>query len=72
MSYDIFISDLNVAIEYQDIQHFEPADYFGSEKTFKELQVRDKEKLELSQKNGIKLIYVNYWENITQDLIREC
>lgn len=32
LSYDIFISGLNVAIEYQGIQHFQPVEFFGGEK----------------------------------------
>jgi len=32
---------------------------------------RDKLKKELSQENGIKLIYVNYWDDITPQTIRE-
>ena len=38
MSYDVFISGFNIAIEYQGKQHFEPIDYFGGEEAFKKLQ----------------------------------
>ena len=44
---------------------------FGGEESFKKGQERDKLKKELSEKNGIKLLYVNYWEDITVDLIKE-
>lgn len=71
MSYDIYISGLKTAIEYQGKQHFEPIDYFGGEEAFKKLQQRDMEKQELSKKNGVRLIYINYWENITPELIQE-
>ncbi len=71
MSYDIFISKLNIAIEYQGKQHFEPIEYFGGEEAYKRTVKRDKEKLELSKKNDITLVYVNYWEDISVDLIRE-
>ena len=71
MSYDIFISGLNVAIEYQGKQHFEPVDYFGGEDAFKKLQKRDAEKKKLSQENGIKLVYINYWEDVTPELIQQ-
>ena len=69
MSYDVFISGLNVAIEYQGKQHFEPVDFFGGDKAFEDLQARDKLKAKLSAENGIKLVYINYWEDITPDLI---
>lgn len=71
MSYDIFISKLNIAIEYQGKQHFEPVDFFGGKNGFIETQKRDKLKKELSKKNEIKLIYINYWEDITEELIKQ-
>ena len=71
MSYDIFISGLNIAIEYQGKQHYEPVGFFGGEEAFHDLQKRDREKAQLSKENGIKLIYINYWEEITPELIRE-
>lgn len=71
MSYDIFISGLNIAVEYQGKQHFEPVAFFGGEPAFENLKKRDKEKQELSRKNGIKIIYINYWEDVTIELINE-
>lgn len=71
MSYDIFISGMNVAIEYQGKQHFEPVEFFGEEESFKETQRRDKEKKHISQLNNIKLVYINYWEDITTELIKK-
>ncbi|MBR5544359.1 MAG: hypothetical protein IKU66_02690 [Clostridia bacterium] len=32
---------------------------------------RDKLKKELSEKNGVKLVYINYDEDISTDLIKE-
>lgn len=71
MSYDIYISELKIAIEYQGEQHFKPVDYFGGEESFKKVQIRDKEKQQLSKEKGIKLIYINYWEEVTESLIIE-
>ncbi|MGT2615048.1 hypothetical protein [Clostridium perfringens] len=71
MSYDVYISGLNIAIEYQGKQHFEPIEYFGGEIAYQNTIKRDKEKLFLSNKNNIKLIYINYWETITPKLIRD-
>ena len=71
LSYDIFIEKLRIAIEYQGAQHFKPVEYFGGEKAFIQTKKRDTQKKILSKKNGIKLIYINYWENITTDLIKE-
>ena len=71
MSYDVYISKLNVAIEYQGKQHFEPIDFFGGEENFDKLKIRDEEKRLLSKKHGVKLVYINYFEEITKDLIKE-
>ena len=70
MSYDIFIQELNVAIEYQGKQHFEPIDFFGGEDSFEKTKIRDEEKRKLSAEHGIKLVYINFDEIITTDLIR--
>ncbi|MBE6028863.1 MAG: hypothetical protein E7226_01775 [Clostridiales bacterium] len=71
MSFDVFITGLNVAIEYQGKQHFEPVDFFGGVEAFESVQKRDREKAELSKEHGVKLVYINYWENVTAELIRE-
>lgn len=70
-SYDAYVCKKKIAFEYQGKQHFEPIKIFGGEKNFKENQERDKRKLELSKKNGVKLIYINYWEDISVELIKE-
>lgn len=69
LSYDVFISELNVAVEYQGKQHFEPVEFFGGAKAFESVQLRDKLKAQLSRENGVKLVYINYWEEITPELI---
>lgn len=71
MSYDVYISELKVAIEYQGKQHFEPVEFFGGQDAFERTKERDRQKKQLSEENGVKLIYVNYWENITPRLIKE-
>ena len=71
MSYDIYISKLRVAIEYQGEQHFQPVEYFGGKESFEKVQQRDEEKRNLSKEYGIKLVYINYWEDITEKLIIE-
>ena len=71
MSYDIYICGLKTAIEYQGKQHFEPVEYFGGAENFKQQQERDKLKAKLSKENGVKLVYINYWESITPDLVRQ-
>ena len=70
LSYDIFVCGENIAIEYQGKQHFEPIEYFGGKEKFEEQKKRDQIKKSLSDKNGITLIYVNYWEDISTELIK--
>lgn len=71
MSYDVFVYGKNIALEYQGKQHFEPLKIFGGKENFEKQKERDKLKYELSVNNGIQLIYVNYWENITKNLIKQ-
>lgn len=71
MSYDVFICNLNVAIEYQGKQHFEPVEIFGGEESYKNQVARDELKKQLSIENGVKLVYINYDEDISPDLIKE-
>ncbi|NRG98332.1 hypothetical protein HPA99_07150 [Streptococcus suis] len=71
MSYDIYISQLKIAIEYQGKQHFEPVDFFGGKIGFEKTIQRDKEKLLISQERGIRVIYYNYWEKISKEILRQ-
>lgn len=71
MSYDVFIAGLNIAIEYQGKQHFEPVEFFGGEDAYKKTVERDILKKQLSTKHGINLVYINYWEEISEKLLTE-
>lgn len=70
MSYDVYISQLNIAIEYQGVQHFQPVEIFGGAESFEKQKIRDKEKKKLSEENGVRLIYINYDEEVTEQLIK--
>ena len=63
-SIDIFIPSLNVGIEYQGIQHYEPVSIFGGEEGFLRTKERDKRKKEICYKNGLELIYWKYDEPV--------
>lgn len=56
--FDIFIPELNIAIEYQGTQHQKPIEYFGGETAFKKGQERDKRKKQLCEENNCTLYYV--------------
>ena len=71
LSYDIYLSKYQIAIEYQGKQHFEPVDYFGGESSFRDLQLRDALKKKLSKNAGVLLIEITYKETVSKSLIEE-
>lgn len=56
--FDIWIPSLNVAIEYQGVQHDKPVEFFGGEKAFESNKERDARKKRLCEANQVKLIEV--------------
>jgi len=70
---DIFFPELDLAIEYQGVQHNKPVSIFGGEKTFELTKERDARKKELCEQNGVCLLYVypEYkLQNVTEEIIR--
>lgn len=63
--------DKKVGIEYQGLQHFKPIEFFGGEESFKKVVERDKRKMDLCRKNNVQLIYYNYNEEITLDIVKK-
>jgi hypothetical protein len=63
LSYDFFIPDQNILIEYQGIQHYQPVDHFGGDTKFEIQQKHDKMKAEYAKDNGYNLIAVPYTED---------
>lgn len=57
-----------MCIEFDGIQHFEPVEYFGGEKTFLRTIECDKIKNEYCSKNNIRLIRIKYDEDINEKL----
>lgn len=58
--FDIFIKELNVAIEYNGIQHFKSIDFFGGDEGLAKTQFLDNQKRERSLKNGVKIFNIDY------------
>ncbi|MFE3849422.1 hypothetical protein ACFX5D_15800 [Flavobacterium sp. LB3P45] len=56
---DIYFSELNIAIEYQGSQHYEPINFFGGIEAFERTKERDENKRKLCLENNCILIYVN-------------
>lgn len=73
LPFDFYIPSLNIAIEYDGIQHFEIVGHFGGLDSFIERKIRDTIKSFYCQQNNIKLIRIPYWEfdNINEILNKE-
>ena len=59
-SLDIYIPKLNIAIEYQGIQHYTSVDFFGGKLSFEHRQTLDERKRNLCREKNIRLIEWNY------------
>ncbi len=64
-SLDIFIPELQTAIEYQGIQHYKPIEVFGGKEHFEKQQELDRKKRFLCSENNIRLIEWKYDEPIS-------
>lgn len=65
---DFYLTDLNIAIECQGLQHFEPVEFFGGEESFNEIIERDRRKKQLCEANNVPLFYIRYDENVEERL----
>lgn len=64
-SLDIYIPNINLAIEYQGAQHFIAIDFFGGEEGLKENQRRDSVKRKKCNDNNIRLYEWKYTMEIS-------
>lgn len=73
LPFDFYISDLNIAIEYDGIQHYKIIEYFSGLDGFITTKIHDVIKTKYCEDNNIKLIRIPYWEydNIENILIKE-
>jgi len=61
LPFDFYLPDLNICVEYQGIQHYEPIGEFGGEKSFEEQKIKDNIKRKFCEDNKIILIEIPYW-----------
>lgn len=66
--FDFYLSEYNILIEYQGIQHFQPVECFGGEKQLAVQQEIDERKKHIAIEDGYKLIYFDYTE---KDILEE-
>ena len=71
LSYDFFLPEVSVLIEYQGIQHYTPVDFFGGEDALREQQERDNIKRMYAQKHGYRLLEIDYKDSDNIDNILE-
>lgn len=64
LPFDFYLPDLNICIEFNGKQHYEPIDWFNKNEGFKNLLIRDKIKHNYCKNNNIKLINIKYNEDI--------
>lgn len=73
LPFDFYIPSLNIAIEYDGIQHFEILPHWGGIDKLIETKIHDEIKTQYCKRKRIKLIRIPYWEfkNIENILIKE-
>ena len=60
LPFDFYIPSLNLCIEYQGKQHYQPIKFFGGVKALKKQQKRDQIKRNFCRKEGIDLLEISY------------
>jgi very-short-patch-repair endonuclease len=60
LSFDFYLNDYNIIIEFDGIQHFKPVKRFGGEERFIENQIKDEIKNRFCQENNIYLLRIKY------------
>ena len=60
MSLDFYLPEYNVAVECQGIQHFDIVKNWGGNKKLKRQKELDKNKKELCEEHGIKILYFTH------------
>ncbi len=66
-SLDIYIPSLQIAIEYQGRQHYEPVEFFGGETAFYERVELDKRKQKKCIEHNVRLIEWDYNYDINEE-----
>ena len=64
LSFDFYLKNLNICIEFNGKQHYEPIEYFGGINSLKSQIKRDLIKREYCENNNILLIIIRYDDDI--------
>lgn len=68
LSFDFYLPDYDVLIEYQGEQHYKPIKYYGGLETFKKQIKRDERKRNYAEKNGFMLLEIPYTYNTVEKI----
>jgi len=66
---DIFVKEINIGIEYQGIQHYQPVKHWGGIEALERLKDRDSKKRKIMEKNNLPLIYFYYNEDLNDEFV---
>lgn len=70
LKFDFYLPEYKTCIEFDGEQHYRPIQYWGGEKGFKELQIKDSLKNVYCQVNNIPLLRVRYdSQNIEKEVL---
>ena len=69
LSFDFYLPEYNVCIEYDGVQHFESIEYFGGDKEFEYIKYKDNIKNNYCLSNNIKLFRISYMDNDVENII---
>ena len=64
LSFDFYLPDYNMCIEYDGEQHYKPIEWFGGKEKLEYIKHRDKIKNKYCHDNNILLLRIRYDENI--------
>ena len=68
LSFDFYLPDYSICIEYQGEQHYFPVEVFGGQEQFEKQIKHDKIKSDYCKQNNIRLLCISYDEDINEAL----
>lgn len=68
-SYDFYLPNVNVLIEYQGVQHYRPVDLFGGEKRFEIQKRNDDIKRKYAKEHGYVLVEIPYTVTTKEEVL---
>jgi hypothetical protein len=69
--FDIYLPEVQIAIEYHGQQHFQAVELFGGEEGHQRAKERDREKREKARAAGVEIVQFKHNEDITDRKIQE-